>query len=586
MTHRRTDYSTLEAAALAAHGRRPPDTGADPFAFDDVPGTHCRLVSAFAWHPLLRRNLQLPPLAMLVLVWISAAILWSRAPVPQPWGDEAFTLEVIALPWDGMLERLAGDLHPPLYFALMKLAYGLGAQDLHTIRLIGFLLAGLPLGLLPLLLHAWPRTYRLLGAMVALVLTLYPLGFYLIMARYYGLLAMLVAYGVVLTGNGLERRRSDSSLFWWIGGAVCLGLAALTNYQVWLVWTVVALVAARLLHRQQVPTASLGRFLTAHIAVALLTAIATVAVTDTPLDQLRDAGASPFETGFVSLAAEVVARAGVLAMAFLSGELIPLWWPPLLLLAAFGLFLYFPRVYQSSLSPTALLAGQTALICAAAMAVLTATALPVGLEFLPPRVLYCFPLAALSVAEWLLRRTAVLRWWGALTVLNLLMALGGLSAAHVAIQTRAPAPTAPFLHATYLTPAQGILRVLEETPYKPGADLLVIEDPGTLYALREAGLPEAAGPTLMFEESGDPFEWLIDRQGELYLIAATRDLTPGGQRDRWEEFLGARAVLVEEWQFLHEDPLWLAAKRLGLHREVEPYKKTLRRFRLRPRGSP
>ena len=51
---------------------------------------------------------------------IQAALLLARLDLLPIWGDEQFTLEVVALPWSEISSALAADIHPPLYFALLK----------------------------------------------------------------------------------------------------------------------------------------------------------------------------------------------------------------------------------------------------------------------------------------------------------------------------------------------------------------------------------------------------------------------------------------------------------------------------------
>jgi len=54
------------------------------------------------------------------LLPIQAALLLTRLDLLPIWGDEQFTLEVVALPWSQIGSALAADIHPPLYFALLK----------------------------------------------------------------------------------------------------------------------------------------------------------------------------------------------------------------------------------------------------------------------------------------------------------------------------------------------------------------------------------------------------------------------------------------------------------------------------------
>ncbi|MDA1235846.1 MAG: hypothetical protein O3A53_13730, partial [Acidobacteria bacterium] len=54
------------------------------------------------------------------LLPIQAVLLLTRLDLLPIWGDEQFTLEVVALPWSEIGSALAADIHPPLYFALLK----------------------------------------------------------------------------------------------------------------------------------------------------------------------------------------------------------------------------------------------------------------------------------------------------------------------------------------------------------------------------------------------------------------------------------------------------------------------------------
>lgn len=54
------------------------------------------------------------------LLPLQVALLLARLDLLPIWGDEQFTLEVVALPWSEIGAALAADIHPPLYFALLK----------------------------------------------------------------------------------------------------------------------------------------------------------------------------------------------------------------------------------------------------------------------------------------------------------------------------------------------------------------------------------------------------------------------------------------------------------------------------------
>ncbi len=54
------------------------------------------------------------------LLPVQAALLLTRLNLLPIWGDEQFTLNVVALPWSRVGAVLAADIHPPLYFVLLK----------------------------------------------------------------------------------------------------------------------------------------------------------------------------------------------------------------------------------------------------------------------------------------------------------------------------------------------------------------------------------------------------------------------------------------------------------------------------------
>jgi hypothetical protein len=76
------------------------------------------------------------PLAVALLVQ-AALLLWRLDRLPV-WGDEQFTLDVIALPWGEVAAALRRDIHPPLYFALAKLWAALPLAGTEIVRLRAF----------------------------------------------------------------------------------------------------------------------------------------------------------------------------------------------------------------------------------------------------------------------------------------------------------------------------------------------------------------------------------------------------------------------------------------------------------------
>lgn len=54
------------------------------------------------------------------LLPVQAVMLLANPGLLPVWGDEQFTLDVVALPWGEIGPALAADIHPPLYFLLLK----------------------------------------------------------------------------------------------------------------------------------------------------------------------------------------------------------------------------------------------------------------------------------------------------------------------------------------------------------------------------------------------------------------------------------------------------------------------------------
>ena len=51
---------------------------------------------------------------------LQAGLLFYRIDLLPVWGDEQFTLNLVARPWSEIPSALAADIHPPLYYFLTK----------------------------------------------------------------------------------------------------------------------------------------------------------------------------------------------------------------------------------------------------------------------------------------------------------------------------------------------------------------------------------------------------------------------------------------------------------------------------------
>ncbi len=129
------------------------------------------------------------PASLLVLfLLLQAALLFPRLNLLPVWGDEQFTLDLIERPWGEIPSILQADIHPPLYFFLVKAwtLLPLRGTRIEEVRAFSALFALLSTGLLYVL---WLRQRPLVfGAWFLALWTLSPaLLLYSRMARSYSL---------------------------------------------------------------------------------------------------------------------------------------------------------------------------------------------------------------------------------------------------------------------------------------------------------------------------------------------------------------------------------------------------------------
>lgn len=148
------------------------------------------------------------------------------------WYDEAFSVVVARLPLERLLTATAGDVHPPLYYLLLKLWLPLfGAAPVEAAaRSLSLLLSVIALALFALLLYRLdlPETERRIAW--ALAAWLPGLSYFSAEARMYALLEALIL-GAALCLLYVPKRgdRWAAILARYAGGGVLIGLAALTH---------------------------------------------------------------------------------------------------------------------------------------------------------------------------------------------------------------------------------------------------------------------------------------------------------------------------------------------------------------------
>ncbi|MEO7994869.1 MAG: hypothetical protein ABI743_10775, partial [bacterium] len=172
---------------------------------------------------------------------------------------------------------------------------------------------------------------------------------------------------------------------------------------------------------------------------------------------------------------------------------------------------------------------------------------------------------------------------------NLLVLALGWSQLQATCAVPAPSPTAPFLHATYLFPAEAIGKLLppeliegatvDPADYPRAYHQGIVETEAMLFSLDPIRPREGFWAAMDWLDIRDPrYQIALFDVTDLWVVTSTRDLTSNGERAAWEAYLADGWVLDESWEFIHEDPLWYWVKTTLLHRDVAPYKRELRHF--------
>ncbi len=185
---------------------------------------------AKAWIADVTHKLRTTWLTWLVLglVMLNGLILqWARLGFVTVWYDEFLTLWTIKLPWERLvLGQYTQELHPPLYFLLLKAVVETFGRYELGLRLVSLLFATLSMPLIFMLGHTFGNEWTGLGA--ATILAFHPLYLY----------------------HATEIRMYSLLVFWTL-----LGLLAFFRYSngttarpVWLVLLLLATTAALYTH--------------------------------------------------------------------------------------------------------------------------------------------------------------------------------------------------------------------------------------------------------------------------------------------------------------------------------------------------
>lgn len=140
------------------------------------------------------------------------------------WHDEAFSGLLIRYPWREMMERIILDVHPPLYYILLRLWSFVAGQSLLALRAFSLLFAALALWAGYKFVRAAFGSRRA-ALLAALALALNPFQLqYALEARMYTLGTFLVLLGSYFLTRALDNRR------YWIWYGVVTAAAMYTHY--------------------------------------------------------------------------------------------------------------------------------------------------------------------------------------------------------------------------------------------------------------------------------------------------------------------------------------------------------------------
>jgi mannosyltransferase len=180
---------------------------------------------------------------LVVSALIGLAVCWHVMGVGDRslWFDEAFSWRLIGFPWTEMIARAQQDVHPPLYYVVLRLWTGLLGDSVLAMRLLSVIWFGVALSMAYLLCreadipsagspqNKETQEHRDAALFAVLLLAAGPLLYrYHQEARMY---AQEVA--LVLTSNWLllrSLRASESRGRWWIGYAIAATSLCYTHY--------------------------------------------------------------------------------------------------------------------------------------------------------------------------------------------------------------------------------------------------------------------------------------------------------------------------------------------------------------------
>ena len=465
------------------------------------------------------------------LLPVQAALLLAHLDLLPIWGDEQFTLEVVALPWSQIGSALAADIHPPLYFVLLKawMTFSL-TEPIVWARLFSAVTALVTTLALDRL---WLR--RQLPEPRAWFLALWCLSPLLLldarMARSYSLQTLLTVLVFLSHPSPAMRTTAAVRAAEWPSlrqSAVLGGAIAALLYTHYLPGIAVGAVA--------VAVAALRSWRTA-VGAALLAAVAYLPWLPVLVDGLGQASSKDVYRLATSAMGELALRLGYWFVAFSFGEAHG--WITLgcaVVLSPFLLWMFFRGAHapESAYVRYGLLAAPIGLL---------GTWRWVAFAFTPARLLFLLPAYLLGLA------------CGAKTVRDRYV-LAGLLAMNVTGAGLYFAQSS-FLNLGYLVPYQELARQIEAQ--SPASDTLVLVDalngdPKPLLASLDRSYPITVARGRGFADRALA-ALRAGRPTVVWRLGSSRNVSPGLMQPAVTKQLRSDYTLVESKDYLPYNPL-------------------------------
>jgi mannosyltransferase len=163
---------------------------------------------------------------LLAIVLVGTGLRTYELTMRSLWFDEAFSWRLIQFPYAEMLQRTAADVHPPLYYLLLKTWRVVFASSLLSLRMFSVVFAAFTIGA-GYLFTATAARSRQAGLLAAALLAFS--GFqiqYAWEARMYTLGTALLLFSSWL----LLKATREAKFIWWLAYAVSAAAFAYTHY--------------------------------------------------------------------------------------------------------------------------------------------------------------------------------------------------------------------------------------------------------------------------------------------------------------------------------------------------------------------